>query len=237
MAPSVPPELVRARSLEWRAPDKNFSLFVPNFVLKAGERLAIVGPSGCGKSTLLGLLSLALRPTAGSIQIEGQEVAPCWRTKQGIRELGRLRARNLGFVPQMYGLLPFLSVRANIALPLRVLERDDHGRIVECAQRLGIASLLDRAPASLSVGQRQRVAIARAVVHRPRVVMADEPTAALHPDQADDAMRLLFEQASAEAAVIMVTHDATRAEKAGFVVVQAIPQTSGATIATADNVP
>ncbi|MCI1795357.1 ABC transporter ATP-binding protein [Acetobacter lovaniensis] len=234
---SVLPELVRVRSLEWRSPDKNFSLFVPNFVLKAGECLAIVGPSGCGKSTLLGLLSLALRPTAGSIQIEGQEVASCWQTKQGIRELGRLRARHLGFVPQMCGLLPFLSVRANIALPLRVLERDDHGRILECAQRLGIASLLDRVPASLSVGQRQRVAIARAVVHRPRVVMADEPTAALHPDQADDAMRLLFEHASTEAAVIMVTHDAVRAEEAGFVVVRVVPQTAGAMIATTDAAP
>ncbi|ACI52950.1 ABC transporter related [Gluconacetobacter diazotrophicus PA1 5] len=207
---------------------------MPEFILRAGDRVAIVGPSGCGKSTLLGLLSLALRPRAvGRLEIGGQDVSPCWNGQHGAAALGRIRAAGMGFVPQMSALLPFLSVRANIALPLDVLGRTDRARVQDLAARLDILGQLDRMPVTLSVGQRQRAAIARAVVHRPRLVLADEPTAALHPDQAAGAMRLLFDQGGADSAVVMVTHDGARAAETGFSIVSAVPHVGGARIATA----
>lgn len=202
--------------------------------MRAGDRVAIVGPSGCGKSTLLGLLSLALRPSVvGKLEIGSEDVGPYWKGRHGAAILGRIRAATMGFVPQMSALLPFLSVRANIALPLEVLGRTDPARIEDLATRLDILGQLDRMPGTLSVGQRQRGAIARAVVHRPRLVLADEPTAALHPEQAARAMRLLFEQGGEESAVVMVTHDGARAAETGFSIVSAVPHGGGAQITMA----
>ncbi|MBB2166621.1 ATP-binding cassette domain-containing protein [Gluconacetobacter sp. 1b LMG 1731] len=226
--------LLHAQALQWQSPDRSFTLSVPEFILRAGDRVAIVGPSGCGKSTLLGLLSLALRPgTAGKLEIDGEDVSPCWNRRWGAAVLGRIRAAGMGFVPQMSALLPFLSVRANIALPLDVLGQTDRTRVQDLAAQLDILGQLDRMPATLSVGQRQRAAIARAVVHRPRLVFADEPTAALHPDQAAGAMRLLFDQGGAVSAVLMVTHDGLRAAETGFSIVNAVPHAGGACITTA----
>ncbi|TPW36322.1 ABC transporter ATP-binding protein [Oecophyllibacter saccharovorans] len=221
MAGATTPPLVEAKGLSWEAPDGSFCLQVPQFTLAPGERLAITGPSGAGKSTLLGLLSLALRPrNAQQLRLLGHEALGLWQA-DNLTALQTLRSRTLGFVPQTGALLPFLSARENIALPLA---RDPSSQttsyaradLQELAEKLEIASCLDRRPDQLSVGQRQRVAVARALINRRPLILADEPSAALHPLQARRVMELLHGLPASQAGVIMVTHDAALARNVGF---------------------
>ena len=202
-----------------------FELLVESLVVRRGEAVAFAGPSGSGKSTLLDLLALALRPSRAGVFSLGTragpsiDVAALWRAgdEDG---LTAARAAHLGYVLQQGGLLPFLSVRQNIALGQAVLGRPDPARVEAVAERLEIAPLLDRPPATLSVGQRQRAAIARALAHRPEVVLADEPTASVHPALADTVLALLVEQARQEdAALVLATHDPDRAARHGFEIV------------------
>ncbi|MDX9699593.1 MAG: ATP-binding cassette domain-containing protein [Rhodocyclaceae bacterium] len=192
-----------------------FELVVPDFAVHAGEVVAVVGPSGCGKSTLLDMIALVMMPssvrrfeidagaTGGMVDVrrlwvQGDEAA-----------LAALRRDHLGYVLQTGGLLPFLSVRDNIGLPGRIKGlRQDRPRIDRLARRLGLQGCLDRMPASLSIGQRQRAAILRALAHRPRLVLADEPTAAVDKARARsiiDDMEALARDESV--AVVVVTHD------------------------------
>ena len=194
-----------------------FTLLVDHLALPPGGRIAVTGPSGCGKSTLLALLALALRPDAGEVlALSGQDAMAHWRAGRG-DALAALRGRAIGFVPQTGALLPFLSLRDNIMLPQRILRRADPARTGALAARLGIAAVLDRMPGQVSVGQRQRAAVARALGHRPGVVLADEPTASVHPAQADEVLALLTETAERDgAALVITTHDAARAAAAGY---------------------
>lgn len=120
-------------------------------------------------------------------------------------------------MPQTAALLPFLPLRRNIALPQELTGRHDAPWLAQLAGELGIAHVLDRRPAEVSVGQRQRAAIARALSHRPSLILADEPTASVHPSQADRIMALLAGLARGTgAALVVATHDPQRAEAAGF---------------------
>ena len=195
----------------------DFALLIPAFSVNPGEAIAITGPSGAGKSTLLDLLALALKPdTVGLLQVAGHDAAVLWR-KSRLDALAALRAAHFGYVLQQGGLLPFLSVRQNILLPQRLAGRRDPARIEALALQLQIADQLDKKPAALSVGQRQRAAIARALSHRPAIVLADEPTASVHPEMADTILALLVETArESGAALVLATHDPARAEAAGF---------------------
>ncbi len=199
-------------------------MLIERFEVTPGSKVAVVGPSGCGKSTLLALLALALRPDAGDVlTLSGTDVLALWRANQG-DALAALRARSVGFVPQTGALLPFLNLRDNILLPQRILARSDAKRVTALAERLGIAAILDRMPAAVSVGQRQRAAIARALAHRPGVVLADEPTASVHPAQADDILDLLTQTAAEDgAALVISTHDAARALAAGYAIAPCRP--------------
>jgi putative ABC transport system ATP-binding protein len=209
-----------------------FTLEVEEVVLHGGDCVAVVGPSGCGKSTLLGILALALAPDpsdvrgsgqAGGLTVAGTDAWALWR-RRDTDALARLRADHLGFVPQTAALLPFLSLRGNIELPQQIAGRRDRTLVDGLAARLRIDDILDRRPAQVSVGQRQRAAVARALAHRPLLVLADEPTASVHPAQADEILVLLAAVASQEGAALMVaTHDPARAAAAGYAIAPCRP--------------
>jgi putative ABC transport system ATP-binding protein len=211
------------------AAGSRFSLIIERFEVANGMSVAVVGPSGCGKSTLLALVALALRPDAGEmLALAGTDALALWRTDRG-DALAALRARIVGFVPQTGALLPFLSLRENILLPQRILGRLDPARIATLAERLGIAAILDRMPVAVSVGQRQRAAVARALAHRPCVILADEPTASVHPAQAVEILDLLTRTAAEDgAALVITTHDAQRAVAAGYALAPCQPDADAA---------
>lgn len=178
-----------------------------------GDKLAFVGESGSGKSTLLELLSMILQPeqcetfsfkplaSAGA-----HDIAAAWRAAD-TDMLTDLRSRHIGYVLQSGGLIPYLSVRENIELSRRLLALPLEDCARRWAHKLGIGQQLDKLPATLSVGQRQRVAIARALVHEPSAVIADEPTAAIDPLNAERIMRLLTALADElGVALIVATH-------------------------------
>lgn len=210
-----------------------FLLEVDAFAVRRGEAVALTGPSGTGKSTMLDLLALASRPTSARRFVlatrEGGEVdvAAAWDAGD-LDLLTATRAVHVGYVLQQGGLLPFLTLRENMRLAQRVGGRGDLARIEELARRLGIDGLLDRKPATLSVGQRQRAAIARALAHGPEIVLADEPTASVHPALADTVLALLVEQVrAADAALVIATHDPERAARHGIEICAAILAADG----------
>jgi ABC-type lipoprotein export system ATPase subunit len=173
----------------------------------AGEVCVLMGPSGSGKTTLLSILGCMLKPTSGELKVCGESMD--WRSP---RRLTHFRRVHLGFVFQHAQLFPFLTVAENLevvgrnaGLSAKVLAT----RIEELLERLGIGAMRHKKPDHLSGGQRQRVAIARAVLHRPAILLADEPTAALDWHHGEAAVRLLVEQAKAEGSMLLtVTHDA-----------------------------
>jgi ABC-type lipoprotein export system ATPase subunit len=172
----------------------------------AGEVCVMMGPSGSGKTTLLSILGCMLKPSAGKLKLCGESVDWGFR-----RRLTHFRRIHLGFVFQQAQLLPFLTVAENLEVVGRnagLSPKALADRIEELLERLGIAALRHKKPDHLSGGQRQRVAIARAVLHRPSILLADEPTGALDWHHGQEAVRLLVEQAQAEGAMLLtVTHD------------------------------
>jgi putative ABC transport system ATP-binding protein len=178
--------------------------------LAGGEFAALLGESGVGKSTLLNCIAGLDRPDAGRIEVDGQDLAAL--DDDGT---ARLRRRKLGFVFQAFHVLPHLSVAQNVALPLMLLGRPDDQRVRAVLEAVGLGGLLARAPAQLSGGQLQRVAIARAVVHRPALILADEPTGNLDPGTAERVMALLQAQVrEAGSACLLVTHSEAAAARA-----------------------
>ena len=178
--------------------------------LAAGEFVALLGESGVGKSTLLNCIAGLDDADAGQVLLAGAEVR---RLPEPDR--ARLRRETLGFVFQAFHLLPHLSVAENIALPLLLLGRPDPARVDALLAAVGLAGLGGRSPAQLSGGQLQRVALARALVHRPLLILADEPTGNLDPSTAERMLDLLVAQVRAEgAACLLVTHSAAAAARA-----------------------
>jgi putative ABC transport system ATP-binding protein len=170
----------------------------------AGTSVAIVGPSGCGKSTLLGLLGGLEETTRGKIWIGDTELSALSET-----ERARLRREEIGFVFQSYDLLPFLSAFENVGFQLAMIGvPDGETRTTELLDRLGLSEHSSKLPDQLSGGQRQRVGIARALVHRPKLILADEPTGELDSLSSASAMDLLIEaQRAIGATLVVVTHD------------------------------
>ncbi len=190
-----------------------FCLDVPSFVLRRGECIAVTGPSGSGKSTLLDVLGLIRAPDRVDVfqlfDHDGgsSDVSAMWR-RRAENELAGLRARHIGYVLQSGGLLPFLNVRDNIHLSLRVLGQVNPNLVAELVDKLALGRLLDKMPAQLSVGERQRVAIARALAHRPALLLADEPTAALDPYQGVEVIDLLVALVNElQSSAVIVSHD------------------------------
>ncbi|MCB1019917.1 MAG: ABC transporter ATP-binding protein [Acidobacteria bacterium] len=170
---------------------------------EAGEFVSLVGRSGCGKTTLLNLAGAMDFPTAGIVRLDGQST-----TGLGDKELTRIRREKVGFVFQFFQLLPTLTAAENVELPLQLAgERDVRGRALERLALVELDGLADRYPHQLSGGQMQRVAIARAIVHKPKLLLADEPIGNLDSASADVVMQLLRRVADElGAAILMATH-------------------------------
>jgi putative ABC transport system ATP-binding protein len=202
--------------------DRSFALTVDQLTLRAGDRLLLAGPNGCGKSTLMELAGLALMPdVATRFELAGDGQPPV--DLQALWQRGRhdalatLRARHMGYLPQTGALLPFLSVRQNIALVQDLSGRHDPGLVDSISRRLDLGALAAEQPAQLSVGQRQRVAIARALVHRPSFVLADEPTAALDPANARTVVQLLVDLVrEIDCGLLLISHDPELAARTGL---------------------
>lgn len=185
---------------------EGFRVHVPRLELAAGKALALAGPSGAGKSTLLRLLSGLLTPASGQVSLGSAQIHAMNR-----EERRAFRLKEIGLVFQDFALLDYLTVTENILLPHQF--RGDAGthartKMQDLTQRLHIDRYLDKKVSQLSQGERQRVAVARALVHEPRFVFADEPTASLDPARGRIVVDMLLEDARRRSAcLVMVTHD------------------------------
>lgn len=181
-----------------------------SLAIPAGDFISIVGPSGCGKSTLLHLIGALDVPTAGEVLFRGTPLA-------AVRDLDHLRAREIGFVFQTFYLLPNLTARENVQLPMFGDGRSEAKRTAradELLARVGLAARSDHLPGQLSIGQRQRVAIARALANEPAIVLADEPTGSLDSRSGGEVMDLLGRlHAEQGTTLVVVTHDAAVAAR------------------------
>jgi putative ABC transport system ATP-binding protein len=178
--------------------------------LQTGEFVALLGESGVGKSTLLNCIAGLDRADQGRLVVDGVDLALADDDTRA-----RLRRARLGFVFQAFHVLPHLSVAENVALPLLLLGRPEAARVDRMLAAVGLGGLGARQPAQLSGGQLQRVAIARACVHRPGLILADEPTGNLDPTTAERVLDLLRAQVhGAGAACLLVTHSAAAAARA-----------------------
>jgi putative ABC transport system ATP-binding protein len=187
-----------------------------NLDVEAGEFVAFMGPSGSGKSTLLNLLGGLDVPTRGHITVAGDEI-----THMSGGKLTEWRARHVGFIFQMYNLIPVLTAFQNVELPLLLTKLSKAERRLHVEAALGVVGLSDRMhhfPRQLSGGQEQRVTIARAIVSDPTFLLCDEPTGDLDRKSADDVMTIIEELvAKYHKTVLMVTHDPVVAARAGSI--------------------
>ena len=181
-----------------------------DFTLAAGEFVALTGESGVGKSTLLNCIAGLDRPDAGEVWLQGTALAALAEPEQA-----RLRRERLGFVFQAFHVLPHLNLADNVGLPLLLQGRADPARVQAVLAAVGLDGMGRRMPSQLSGGQLQRVAIARALVHRPPLILADEPTGNLDPATAGLILDLLQHQVRQEgAACLLVTHSRSAAARA-----------------------
>ncbi len=210
---SKPPPLLSLRGVSKSFGESRAVLRGVDFDLAIGQYVAVMGESGVGKSTLLNLIAGLDRPDAGTIAFEGADLL-------GMDDDARtrLRRRSMGFVFQAFHVLPYLTVAQNVGVPLLlngVAAAEASARVAAVLRAVGLAGRAESLPRELSGGETQRVAIARALVHRPRLVLADEPTGNLDPESAGQVLALLRERVSGEGcAGVLVTHSAAAARTA-----------------------
>lgn len=186
-----------------------------NFSVEEGEYVAIMGESGSGKTTLLNILAALDRPTGGTVQLDGKNLASIKDSA-----IASFRREHLGFVFQDFNLLDTFSLEDNIYLPLVLAGKqyqEMHSRLEPLAKKLGITSLLKKYPYEVSGGQKQRAAVARALITDPRLVLADEPTGALDSRATDELLRLFNTINEDGQTILMVTHSVKAASYAGRV--------------------
>jgi len=176
------------------------------FLVQAGEFVALVGPSGSGKTTMLAMLAAMLNPSEGKVMIDGEDLS---RYKESQRV--KFRRQKIGFTFQSNNLIPYLTVKENVELMLRLngrYNKSERERVGDLLLALGLEQRLNYLPSQISGGQRQRVAIARSVAHQPRVVLADEPTANLDTERARQVVQIFAELVhNQDRCGIIVTHD------------------------------
>lgn len=209
---------IRQLSKTYAGPRLRTVLSCIDLELAPGDYVAVMGESGIGKSTLLNLVAGLDRPDAGTIAIDGVDLATL-----DDDALTLLRREKMGFVFQAFHVLPYLTVGQNVALPLSLLgiaDGDASGQVVAILAAVGLADRAASMPRELSGGELQRVAIARALVHRPRLVLADEPTGNLDADSAAQVLQLLRDRVKANGASgMLVTHSSAAAATADRVLV------------------
>lgn len=186
-----------------------------NLKIEKGEFIAIVGPSGSGKSTLLHLLGGVDNPSSGKIFIDGNDIS-----KYSSKELALFRRRKVGLIYQFYNLIPNLTVRHNIELPLKLDKRKiNEEALLDTVRKLGIENKLDSFPSELSGGQQQRVAIARSLIYSPSLVLADEPTGNLDRENSREIIEILkYFNRTLKQTIIVITHDESIALEAERVI-------------------
>jgi putative ABC transport system ATP-binding protein len=188
-----------------------------SFESEAGDFIALMGPSGCGKSTLLHLLGGVDRPTRGRVVLDGAQLSALDE-----EEAARVRRKKIGFVFQFFNLLPTLTVKENVSLPLLLdgeREREASRRAVELLDRVGLGARAAHFPAELSGGEMQRAAVARAIIARPKLVLADEPTGNLDSENGEQVMSLLGDlNRELGITIILATHSEEAARYAKRVI-------------------
>ncbi|MBG2801952.1 ABC transporter ATP-binding protein [Proteus mirabilis] len=196
-----------------------FRVALPSLTLEKGEIGALTGLSGCGKSTLLEMFGLILRPDELThFQLGDDLIITQAVLNNEQAQLSSLRAEKLGFMLQSGGLLPFLTVMQNIQLPRKMLGLTLHSSWLDHAiDHLQLRPLLNRLPRQLSIGERQRAAFIRAIAHEPALLLADEPTAALDPHNAQALYALIVEMVKQlDISALVVSHDWSLVERFGF---------------------
>ena len=182
-----------------------------NFTIDKGEFVSVMGPSGCGKSTLLNIVGLLDRPTSGTVEIAGKTIEG-----MGDSALAAFRNASIGFIFQNFHLIPSLSVRDNVELPLTYRSglsgRERSERVREVLERVGLSHRLNHLPSQLSGGQCQRVAIARAIVGNRDIILADEPTGNLDSKMSAEIMDILKSLNEEGRTILRVTHNEAQAE-------------------------
>jgi putative ABC transport system ATP-binding protein len=204
---------LQAVEFSWKGQER--LLDVERLTIERGERVFLKGPSGSGKSTLLGLIGGVLTPLSGTVSLLGTSLSSLDASGRD-----RFRGEHLGFIFQMFNLIPYLTVRENVLLPLqfsaarrrRLADLAPGTEVLRLLEALGLQrqGLLDRQVTQLSIGQQQRVAAARALIGRPEILVADEPTSALDADTRAGFLRLLMNECRAfETTLLFVSHDSS----------------------------
>ncbi|MEX0641671.1 MAG: ABC transporter ATP-binding protein [Pirellulales bacterium] len=178
--------------------------------IASGEFVGVIGPSGSGKSTLLSMLGGMMAPTSGQVWLDGHSLYDATATQRA-----QIRRQKIGFVFQMFNLIPYLSALENVQIPLMLSgpsSSDEQQRAIELLERVGLEGRVHHKPSELSIGQQQRVALARTLANDPTVILADEPTGNLDPQTRRQVLEFLEELCHEGRTVVMVTHDPIAAQ-------------------------
>ncbi|ANQ50907.1 ATP-binding cassette domain-containing protein [Flammeovirga sp. MY04] len=195
--------MIQIHQLIYKYP-KGVEISFPDFEIKSGEEILILGASGCGKTTLLHVLGGLLPATSGKVIINDTDITQLTGSK-----VDQFRGKNIGVIFQKPHFARALTVKENLAFAQKAGgKKVDSGRIKQLLERLGIAQHIDNSPSNMSEGEKQRLSVAMALINKPALLLADEPTASLDDEHANEVIQLLREMASEEnSALAIVTHD------------------------------
>ena len=202
--------LAEIRDLKFGYTPNKEILKISDLTLLKGQNTFLLGPSGSGKSTLLGLLTGILTATSGDLRVLGSNLR-----QLNPHQRDAFRGEHVGYIFQMFNLIPYLTVLENIVLPITInvasknkTDKEANEKAIELAQSLGIRQLLEQTASTISVGQAQRVAAARALINEPELILADEPTSALDTAHRNRFIELLFSIAEGQkSTIVFVSHD------------------------------